>query len=78
VHKVTGFSGSPLLAYKNYNGKNETICEYFLIIPPKVHLVHQIPFIFERATITLVSNNNSCINSIRKKEEVKAKAHSCF
>jgi hypothetical protein len=36
------------------------------------------PFIFERATIALESKNDNRINSIKKKEELKIKAHSCF
>jgi predicted CopG family antitoxin len=35
--------------------------------------VHQFPFICERATITLVSNNDSCINSIGKRKRLKLK-----
>jgi hypothetical protein len=43
-----------------------------------MHLVHQIPFIYERATITLENNSGMRINSSRKKKEIKVKAHSYF
>jgi len=45
---------------------------------PEVHIVHQFPFISERATITLGSINGNRIDSIRKKKEVKVKAYSYF